>query len=115
MSDEVVKLYDEADKLKMEGKLDEAVAKLQEALAIDDSYALAHSALAVVLQRQDKHEEAVKHAQRVCELAPDDPFSFTAMSVTFQRAYAGTNNMEFIKLAEDAMERSRQLSQGMGM
>ena len=113
MSDEVTKLYDEADKLKMEGKLDEAATKLQEALAIDEKYALAHSALAVVLQREGKHDEAVQHAQRVCELEPDDPFSFTAMSVTYQRAYAGTNNMDYIKLAEDAMERSRQLSQGM--
>jgi len=112
MSD-VVELYDEADKLKMEGKLDEAASKLQEALTIDENYALAHSALAVILQRQDKHEAAVKHAQRVCELEPSDPFSFTAMSVTFQRAYAGTNDMQYIKLAEDAMERSRQLSQGM--
>jgi len=112
MSNDVSKLYDEADKLKMEGNLDEAVTKLQEALAIDETYALAHSALAVVLQRQDKHDEAVQHAQRVCELQPDDPFSYTAMSVTYQRAYAGTNNMEYIKLAEDAMERSRQLSQG---
>jgi len=49
----------------------------------------------------------------VCKIEPNDPFSFTAMSVTYQRAYAGTNNMEYIKLAEDAMERSRQLSQGM--
>ena len=112
MSD-VVKLYDEADKLKDEGKLEEAVAKLQEALETDESYALAHSALAVVQQRLGKHEEAVKHAQRVTELEPDDPFSFTALSVTFQRAYAGTNNLEYIRLAEDAMERSRQLSQGM--
>jgi len=110
---DVVQLYDEADQLKMAGKLEEAVAKLEEAIVMDENYALAHSALAVVLQRQDKHDEAVKHAQRVCELEPNDPFSFTAMSVTFQRAYAGTNNMEYIKLAEDAMERSRQLSQGM--
>ena len=113
MSDEVVQLYDEADKLKMEGKLEEAAAKLEQALEVDENYALAHSALAVVLQRLGKHDEAVKHAQRVCELEPDDPFSFTAMSVTYQRAYAGTNNMDFIRLAEDAMERSRQLSQGM--
>ena len=112
MSDDVVRLYDEADQLKTEGKLDEAVAKLQELLAGDENYALAHSALAVILQRQEQHGQAVKHAQRVCEIEPDDPFSFTAMSVTFQRAYAGTNNMEYIKLAEDAMERSRQLSQG---
>lgn len=108
MSDPV-KLYDEADKLKDEGKLDEAVAKLNEALAADANYALAHAALAIVLQRLGRHEEAIEHAQKVCELEPNDPFSYTALSVTFQRAFAGTNNMEYIRMAEDAMEKSRML------
>ena len=110
---DVAKIYDEADRLKEEGKLDEAVAKLREALGIDETYALAHAALAVVLQRLGEHEQALKHAQRVAELEPDDPFSFTALSVTYQRAYAGTNNMDYIRLAEEAMEKSRLLSQGM--
>jgi hypothetical protein len=61
----------------------------------------------VVLQKLGRHEEAIQHAQRVCELDPEDPFSFTALSVTYQRAFAGTNNMQYIRLAEDAMERSR--------
>ena len=43
MSD-VVRLYDEADRLKAEGKLEEAVAKLEQSLQLDDAYALAHSA-----------------------------------------------------------------------
>jgi len=105
------KLYDEADKHKAAGELDQAAAKLEAALALNDQFALGHSALAVVLQKMGKHEEALAHAKRVAELEPMDPFSFTALSVTFQRAYAGTNNMEYIRLAEDAMERSRQLSQ----
>lgn len=109
---ELNQLYDEADKLKQDGDLEGAAAKLQEAIAQDESYALAHSALAVVLQRMGKHDEAILHAQKVCELEPSDPFSFTAMSVTYQRAYAGTNNMDFIRLAEDAMEQSRILGQG---
>lgn len=108
---DVSQLYDAADQLKEQGKLEEAVVKLEEALAIDENYALAHSALAVIRQRLGQHEQAVTHAQKVCELEADDPFSFTALSVTFQRAYAGTNNMEYIRLAEDAMEASRQLSQ----
>jgi tetratricopeptide (TPR) repeat protein len=108
MSDPIA-LYDQADKLKDEGKIEEAAAKLKEALAADPSYALAHSALAVVLQKLGKHDEAIEHARRACELEPNDPFSFTALSVTYQRAFAGTNNQQYIRMAEDAMEQSRML------
>lgn len=103
-----VALYDEADKLKDAGKLEEAVAKLK-ALQADSNYALAHSALAVVLQKLGRHDDAIAHARRVCEIEPSDPFSFTALSVTYQRAFAGTNNMQYIRMAEDAMEQSRML------
>jgi tetratricopeptide (TPR) repeat protein len=106
MSDAVA-LYDEADKLKDAGQLDAAAAKLNEALIADPKYALAHSALAIVLQRLGRHDEAIEHAKQVCELEPSDPFSYTALSVTYQRAFAGTNNMQFIRMAEDAMEQSR--------
>lgn len=102
-------LYNEADKLKEEGKLEEAVSKLQEALQVDSEYALAHSGLAVLMQKLGKHEEAIAHAQKVCELEPSDPFSFTALSVTYQRAYAGTGNHAYIQLAEDAMARSQMI------
>src|SRR3954462_12673274 len=102
-------LYDEADKLKDEGQLDQAAAKLNEALQADPSYSLAHSALAVVLQKLGRHDEAIQHARRVCELEPNDPFSFTALSVTYQRAFAGTNNQQYIRMAEDAMEQSRMM------
>ncbi len=104
-----LELYNEADQLKADGKLEEAVAKLGEAIEIDAGYALAHLAIAVLLQKLDKHEEAVTHGQTVCALAPDDPFSFTALSVTLQRAYAGTNDTKYIPLAEEAMEKSRLL------
>lgn len=108
MSDPVA-LYDEADKLKDEGQLDEAVAKLNEAIQAEPNYALAHSALAIVLQKLGRHEEAIGHARRACEIEPNDPFSYTALSVTYQRAFAGTNNMPYIRMAEDAMEQSRVL------
>ena len=102
-----VELYNEADDLKTEGKLEEAVAKLNEALAVDEKYALAHSGMAVVLQKLGKHDEAVAHARTACELEPDDPFSFAALSVTLQRAYAGTGDTKYIPMAEEAMEKSR--------
>lgn len=104
---DAVELYDQADRLKDAGKLEEAVAKYNESLAVDPNYALAHSALAIVEQKLGHHEAAVAHAKKVCELAPDDPFSYTALSVILQRVYAGTGDMQYIRLAEDAMEKSR--------
>lgn len=107
-----VALYDEADKLKREGDLAGALDKLNEAIAADPTYAVASSAAAVVLQKLGRHEEAIAQARRTCELEPNDPFSFTALSVTYQRAYAGTGEMSYIRLAEDAMAQSRNLQMG---
>ena len=98
-------LYDEGDRLKDAGDLDGAAAKFQEIVAQDPNYALAHSALAVVYTRLKRHEEAIQHGQKVCELEPNDPFSFTAMSVTYQRAGK-------IYEAEEAMARARMLQGG---
>lgn len=80
-----VELYREAEKLKDQGDLQGAATMLESLLATDESYALAHSALAVILGRLGRHDEAIQHAQRVCTLEPDDPFSYTALSVTYQR------------------------------
>ncbi|MCU0981006.1 MAG: tetratricopeptide repeat protein, partial [Pirellulaceae bacterium] len=78
-------LYDEAEKLKDDGKYQEAIAKYLEILGTDESFTLAHLALAVAYGKVGDHEKAVQHGQRACELDPNDPFSFTAMSVTYQR------------------------------
>jgi len=105
-------LYDQADQLKLEGNLEEAVAKYQEILAEDSNYVLAHAAIAVVQGRLGRHDVAIEHAKRVCEIAPEDPFSHTQLSVIYQRAYAGTQNPQYIQDAEDAMARSQMLQQG---
>jgi tetratricopeptide (TPR) repeat protein len=106
---ELTQMYDEADRLKEAGEYQAAVGKLNDLLAKDQTFALAHSALAVLHGKLGDHEQAVQHAQRVCELEPQDPFSFTALSVTYQRAFAGTQNHQYIQLAEDAMARSRMM------
>jgi len=79
-------VYDEAIELKEAGKLDEAVAKLEELAKAEPDFALAHAALSVFYGKLDRHDEAVEHAQKVCELEPDDPFSFMAMSMVCQKA-----------------------------
>lgn len=82
----VDQLYDEAIELQQAGKLEEAVGKLEGLVVDHGDYALAHSALAVYYGKLGRHDEAVDEAQRVCQLEPDDPFSFMAMSLICQRA-----------------------------
>lgn len=101
--------YDEAEKLKDDGKLEEAIAKLQEILEEDDAFVLAHLTLAVLYGRVGKHPEAVQHGEKACELEPNEAFNFTAMSVTYQRAFAGTQNQQYIQMAEDAMARAHMI------
>ena len=95
-------LYDEADRLKDAGQLEAAAAKLQELLVADANYTLAHSSLAYILTKLGQHEQAIAHAQKVVELEPQDAFSYTALSVTYQRAGR-------IMEAEDAKARAHML------
>lgn len=95
--------YNEVEQLMDAGKDVEAIAGLKEILSEDESFVLAHLALSRVLTRTGDHLEAVAHADRACELEPNEPFNFTAKSVTCQRAWAGTQDQKFIQLAEDAM------------
>lgn len=99
-------LYAEGEKLKDDGKNEEAIEKLLEALEVDETFALPHFALAVLYGKTGDHEKAVKHGERACALDPHDPFSFTAMSVTYLRAFEGTQNPEFKFKAEQAMARA---------
>ncbi len=94
--------YREYERLKAAGQLEDAAKELEAALAQDANFTLAHSALAVLYGRLARHDEAIKHGLKVCEQEPNEPFSFTAMSVTFQRAGK-------ILEAEDAMARARML------
>ncbi len=99
------KMYDEAAAIKDQGDLDGCVAKLQEILSIDDRHVLAHQALAVHLQKLGKPEDAIAHAIRVTELEPTDPFSFTQLSVIYQRCGR-------IPEAEEAMARAHMIQAG---
>ena len=78
--------YDEAIDLQQAGKLEEAVGKIEALVAEQPDYALAHAALSVFYGKLGRQDEAIEHARKVCELEPDDPFSFMAMSLVCQRA-----------------------------
>ena len=94
--------YSAAEKLKDDGDLAGAVAALETLVAEEPEFALAHSALGAWCTRLERHEAAVRHARRACELQPQDPFSYTALSVACMRA-------GLITEAEDALARSRTL------
>jgi predicted Zn-dependent protease len=78
--------YDEAIELQQAGKLDEAVSKLESLVADQPDYMLAHAGLSVFYGKLGRQDEAVAHAQKVCDLDPNDPFSYMAMSLICQRA-----------------------------
>ncbi|MAT11459.1 MAG: tetratricopeptide repeat protein [Pirellulales bacterium] len=103
--------YNQADALKDEGKLDEAIELLNEIVAEDPNHSISHFALAVLYGKVGQHDKAVEHGEKAVELDPTDPFSYTAMSVTYQRAYAGTGEESYIQKAEFAMEKSRQVGE----
>ena len=78
-------IYDEAVALKEQKNLDGAIAKLNDVLAIDANHVLRTRRWPINLQKAGRPEEAIRHAIRVTELEPDDPFSFTQLSVIYQR------------------------------
>lgn len=99
--------YDAAIRLKDTGDLDGAAKSLEANLVEYPEHVLTHSALAVVLQKLGRYDEAIAHAKKVTELEPHDSFSYTQLSVICQRCGR-------IPEAEDALARMR-LMQSSGM
>ena len=96
------KLYDAAMKLKAEGNLEGCVDALKNILTIDPNHVQTHMALGVHQQKLGRFEEAIFHAKKVAELEPKDAFSFTQLSVIYQRCGK-------IFEAEEAMARAREI------
>ena len=102
--------YNQVETLINDGKYEEAIVGLNEIVQADDSFVIAHLALARAYTKTGQHESAVQHAEKACQLEPDDFMNFTALSVTYQQAWAGTQDQTYITKAEDAMARAQQLS-----
>ncbi len=88
---------------------EEAIAGLTSIAEEDPAFVLAHLALARVYTKTGQHDLAIQHAEKACELEPDDSFNFTALSVTYQRAWAGTQDQQYITKAEEAMAKAHSM------
>jgi predicted Zn-dependent protease len=101
--------YSQAEKLKDAGQAQEARDLLLGILEESPEHVLSHLTLARIFTGLGEHQRAVAHAEKACQIEPNEGFNFTLLSVTYQRAYAGTGDTSYIRMAEDAMARSRML------
>lgn len=98
----ISKMYDAAIKLNAEGNPEGCVEALKKILTIDPNHVQTHMALGVHCHKLGRFDEAIQHAKKVTELEPADAFSFTQLSVIYQRCGK-------ILEAEDAMARAREI------
>ena len=100
MNPELLALENEAEQLKVDGKYNEAIEKLTQALASDENFVRGHLAISVLYHKIEDYEKSVAHAETAYKLEPDDPFNAAALSVTYQRAFEGTRDENYIRKAE---------------
>ena len=79
-------LYDDAVDLFGDGKLEEAVAKYKEAIALDSGFADAWHGLAMAYNDMGQHQDAIEAGKKLCELTPDDVLAHTSLSRFYQAA-----------------------------
>jgi len=68
-----------------EGKLDEAAAEYQRALAIEPRFADALHGLAQAYHAKGEFDLAIETARKILEIDPDDILAWTAISRAYQR------------------------------
>jgi tetratricopeptide (TPR) repeat protein len=79
-------LYDQAIDLRDGGDKPAAIAKLEEAITQNPDFAIGHGMLAKLYVDLAESDKAIFHAKKVVDLEPDDTFSYTALSVIYQRS-----------------------------
>lgn len=109
MADPLTTKVNEAESLKDNGDLDGAIRLLDEVLEADANHVIAHMMVSRYHTLAQNFDLAIEHGLKACELEPTEPMNFTALSVTYQRAWAGTQEQKFITLAEEAMAKARTL------
>jgi len=70
--------------LRGEERFDDAIAVIQQGLAIDADAKDLHNKLGNILSGQGKHAEAIKAHQRYVTLAPDEPNAYDSLGLSYQ-------------------------------
>ena len=78
--------YDRGVDLFAEGKYGEAIAAYDAALSVDPGFVDALHGLAMAHAKNGNLQAAIGAAQRVIEIAPEDPLGFTGLSMLYQQA-----------------------------
>ncbi len=68
-----------------EGKLDEAIAEYQKALALDPNFSDALHGLAQAYYAKEDFDNCVATARHILELDPEDILAYTSISRAYQR------------------------------
>ena len=69
----------------MQGRSEEAIAEYHQCLSLNPAHSEALHGLARALQELNRFDEAVAACKRLTELEPDDPLSFTALSIALHK------------------------------
>lgn len=107
MNPQILELEKAADQLRQQKEYSQAIEKLKQALTIDETFVRAHLGLSVLYHLIQDYERSCYHGERAVEIEPTDIFNFSALSVTYQRAFEFTRDPMYIQKAEMAMARSR--------
>ena len=78
-------LYDQAVDLRDKGDKPGASPSSRRPSRLDPNFAIGHGMLAKLYVDLAESDKAIDHAKKVVELEPDDTFSYTALSVIYQR------------------------------
>ncbi len=78
-------LYDRAVDFVAEGRLEDAIASYQEAIALDPSFTDAVHGLAMAYADKGMFDEAIEYGKKLVELTPDDTLAHTSLSMFYQR------------------------------
>jgi len=84
-SDEAVQRNNLGASLLQQGKIDEAVAEFQKAVALDPKYTAAYLNLSYAYDRQGRTEEATAQYQKVIALEPGNLFAHNNLGVLYDK------------------------------